>query len=93
MQSKTIKKTVKPQRKQKVKKVSDSEYSFAEKDLVSLPALDMNDSEENIVASIMKQLTEVGFLHLKNVPGFSEDRLLKDIKEFHALPDKIKREG
>ena len=71
--------------------VCDSEYSFAEKDLVSLPALDMNDTEENIVKSIMKQLAEVGFLHLKNIPGFSEDRLLADIKEFHALPDRIKR--
>ena len=41
----------------------------------------------------MKMLTEVGFLHLKNVPGFDEDNLLADIKEFFSIPDKIKKQG
>ena len=40
----------------------------------------MNDPESKIVPQIMKMLTEVGFLHLKNVPGFDEDKLLADVK-------------
>ena len=71
----------------------ENEFSIAKKDLVSLPAINMNDSEEKIVPAIMKMLTEVGFLHLSNVPGFSEDRLLEDVKEFHGLPDQIKKRG
>ena len=61
--------------------------------MVALPAIDMQDSEENIIAQIMKMLTEVGFLHLMNVPDFNEDELLSDIKEFHSLPESIKKAG
>lgn len=39
---------------------------------------------------MMKMLSDVGFLHLKNVAGFDEDELLKTVKEFHTLPEKIK---
>ena len=72
---------------------SKSEFSIAKKDLVTLPAIDMNDPEDKIVPAIMKMLTEVGFLHLRNVSGFSEERLLADVKEFHRLPDKVKLAG
>ena len=35
-------------------------------------------------------MTTLGFLQLKNIPGFDETRLLADIKEFHQLPDEVK---
>ena len=53
----------------------------------------MRDPESKIVPQIVKMLTEVGFLHLKNVPGFDEAKLLADVKEFHKLPDSIKKLG
>ena len=53
----------------------------------------LKDSEENIIPQIMNMLTGVGFLHLRNVPGFNEDELLSDIKEFHGLPEAIKKAG
>ena len=68
----------------------DPQYSIAEKDLVSLPAIDMNAPEEEIIPKIMKMFQGVGFLHLKNLKGFDEDELLKTIKQFHALPDSVK---
>lgn len=67
--------------------------------LVELPAIDMSPScdadgdvrEARIVAGIMEMCTTLGFFQLKNVPGFDENELLSDIKEFHALPDDVKR--
>ena len=56
------------------------EFSIVPKDLVSLPAIDLNDSENKIVPAIMTMLTDIGFLHLKNVSGFDEDKLLADVK-------------
>lgn len=38
----------------------------------------------------MKQLTTVGFLHLKNVEGFDEDEHLARVQEFHSIPDSEK---
>lgn len=38
----------------------------------------------------MEQFTTTGFLHLTNVPGFSEKDHFETIKKFHALPDEIK---
>ena len=32
----------------------------------------------------------LGFFHLKNIPGFDEAELLRDLKEFHSLPDDVK---
>ena len=51
----------------------------------------MNDPESKIVPQALKMLSEVGFLHLKNVKGFDEDELLRTVKEFHAMPDSVKR--
>ena len=62
-----------------------------EDELVELPAIDMNDSDENIAAQMHQMMTTVGFLQLKNIEGFDEARLLADIKEFHSMPDSEKR--
>lgn len=67
------------------------ESSIEEKDLVSLPVIDLNDPEEKIIPEIMQMCSDIGFLNLKNVEGFDEDELLAIIKEFHALPDSVKR--
>ena len=84
LKSKKIKKTKYTASKTSTKKrnsgLTKECFSIKEKDLVSLPAIDMNDPESKIVPQIMKMLTEVGFLHLKNVPGFDEDKLLADVK-------------
>ena len=74
----------------KQSKEYDPQYSVAEKDMVSLPAIDMTEPEEQIIAKAMQMLSDVGFLHLKNVPGFDEDDLLATIKELHSLPDSVK---
>ena len=34
--------------------------------------------------------TTLGFFHLKNIPGFDEDELKRDLREFHDLPDAAK---
>lgn len=59
--------------------------------MVRLPAIDMTDTEENIVAQIYEQMTTLGFLQLKNIDGFNEQELLLDIKEFHSMPDSEKK--
>ena len=53
----------------------------------------MQAPEEEIIPKIIKMCSEVGFLHLKNVPGFDEDQLLKDTKAFHSLPQSVKKQG
>ena len=53
----------------------------------------MSASEKEIIPQLIKMLTEVGFLQLKNVPGFDEDVLLKDTKEWHSIPLHIKKKG
>jgi len=35
-------------------------------------------------------MTTVGFLHLKNVPGFDEDEHFAKVQEFHAIPESEK---
>ncbi len=40
----------------------------------------------------MDMCSNLGFFHLKNVPGFDEAALLKSMKEFHALPDTVKHQ-
>ena len=69
----------------------DDNFSVAKKDLVELPAIDMSAPEKVIIPQLIKMLTEVGFLQLKNVPGFDEDVLLKDTKEWHSMPLHIKK--
>lgn len=34
--------------------------------------------------------TTLGFFHLKNIAGFDDDILKRDLMEFHALPDNVK---
>ena len=91
--TKQIGKTARVAAKPKTSRRQNEEFSIDEKDMVSLPAIDMNDREDKIVPAIMEMLTEVGFLHLKNVPGFREDQLLADVKAFHRLPERIKKAG
>ena len=62
----------------------------ADSDLVSLPAIDMQAPEEQIVREIMEMCENLGFFHLKNVPDFDEDALKRDLREFHDLPDSVK---
>lgn len=62
-----------------------------EEEMVSLPAVDLSDTEENIVRGMYDQMTTLGFLQLKNVEGFDETKLLQDIKQFHSMPDTEKR--
>jgi len=38
----------------------------------------------------MEQCQSVGFLHLKNIEGYSEQEHLNICKEFHSMPDDIK---
>ena len=60
--------------------------------MLTLPAIDMQAPEEEIVAQIMDMCCNLGFFHLKNVPDFDEAALLKSMKEFHALPDVVKHQ-
>jgi isopenicillin N synthase-like dioxygenase len=50
----------------------------------------MSQSDDEIVPQLMQMITGLGFLHLKNVEGFDEDDLLKDMKEFHSMADDAK---
>ena len=59
--------------------------------MVELPAVDLQGPEDEIVSQIYQQMTTLGFLQLKNIEGFDEDRLLADIKEFHSLPQEVKQ--
>ena len=63
----------------------------SEAEMVELPAIDMQDSEESIVQQVYQMMTTTGFLHLKNIDGFDEDSLLADVKRFHDMPDTEKR--
>ena len=53
----------------------------------------MSEPKQKLIPKLIKMLTEVGFLQLKNVPGFDEDILLRDTKEFHSMPAHIKKQG
>ena len=74
-------------------KAFEDSFSVAEKDLVELPAIDMSEPPSKLIPQLIKMLTEVGFLQLKNVPGFDEETLLKDTKEFHSMPAEVKKMG
>jgi len=58
--------------------------------MLSLPAIDMQDPEVLIIANIMDMCSNLGFFHLKNIPGFDERELLSIMQEFHGLPDEVK---
>lgn len=51
----------------------------------------MRASRQVITASIMDQMTNLGFLALSNIPQYDEDELLKHQKWFFAQPDSVKR--
>ena len=55
-----------------------------------LESIDMELSENEIINKLMKQLTDVGFIYIKNVKGFDEDEMLSACKAFHNLPNKEK---
>lgn len=38
----------------------------------------------------MEMCTTLGFFHLKNIPGFDEEQLKRDMRQFHDLPDSVK---
>lgn len=52
-------------------------------DMVSLEAIDMTLSEEEIIPQLMNNLRNVGFLTLKNVPGFDEGRHFEAVRAFY----------
>ena len=82
-----------PKTLSKGKQPLEQNYSVAEKDLVDLPAIDMQAPEKEIIPKIIEMMSTVGFLHLKNVPGFEEDELLKDAKAFHSIPQELKKQA
>jgi len=59
-------------------------------DAFELPAVDMQAPDEETVPQLMEMMTNLGFLHLRNVPGFDEKRHLEICKAFHALPKEAK---
>lgn len=61
-----------------------------ESQLTTLPSIDMEAPEAEIVEQIMHQCENLGFFHIRNIAGFNEDELLRDLKEFHNLPDEVK---
>ena len=63
----------------------------SDSEMHSLPTIDMRASEDQIVSQMHEIMTTSGFLCLKNIEGFDEQRLLNDIKEFHSMPQDVKR--
>ena len=53
------------------------------RDLVSLEAIDMSASEEEIIAQLMNNLTKVGFLTLKNIEGYDEAEHFRAVYAFY----------
>ena len=58
---------------------------------MQLAALDMAAPEHEAVPQLMRQLREVGFVLVRNVPGFDEGRLLEACRALHAAPAHVKR--
>jgi len=50
--------------------------------MLELPPIDMTLPETQIINLLMEQLTNIGFLHIKNVKGLDEDILLPVCKFF-----------
>ena len=57
----------------------------------TLPTVDMQAPEDQIVQQIYQVMTTTGFLTLSNIEGFDEQRLANDIKEFHSMPEDEKK--
>ena len=55
--------------------------------MLELPPIDMTLPETQIINLLMEQLTNIGFLHIKNVKGLDEDILLPVCNFFHSIPD------
>lgn len=61
--------------------------------MVSLEAIDMSKSEEEIVPQLMNNLRNVGFLTLKNVPGYDEGRHFQAVRAFYTdIPESEKKQ-
>ena len=75
----------------KVKRSKENPLMPTEAEMLELPAINMNDKEEKIVKAIYEQMTTLGFLQLKNIKGFDEEALLRDIKAFHTMPESEKK--
>ena len=52
--------------------------------MVSLEAIDMSKSEKEIIPQLMNNLRNVGFLTLKNVPGYDEGRHFEAVRAFYT---------
>ena len=53
----------------------------------------MSAPEEEIIPKMIEMCSTVGFLYLKNIEGFDEEKLLKDTKAFHSIPQEIKKQA
>ena len=53
------------------------------KDMVTLEAIDMTSSEEEIIPKLMHNMRNVGFFTLKNVDGFDQGKLFEAVKAFY----------
>ena len=59
---------------------------------IELESLDFtNDSDECVIKKLMAQMSDVGFLFLKNLPEWDENSYLKACKAFHGIPDSLKK--
>ena len=57
---------------------------------LELETIDMMLPENEIIDKLMKQLTTIGFMYIKNVCEFDEDEMLDKCKAFHSIPENIK---
>jgi isopenicillin N synthase-like dioxygenase len=60
-------------------------------DLLKLPAIDLKAPEDVIVKNFAEQMGTLGFLCIKNIDGFDEDRMLSGCRDFHSISDNEKR--
>ena len=60
--------------------------------MISLDAIDMSLSEEEIIPMLMNNLTSVGFLTLKNIEGYDESEHFEAVRAFYRDVTKEERE-
>lgn len=57
------------------------------KNQIELVAIDFSEKDDKKLSQeIMSQMISVGFLHIVNVPGFNEKKLMQAMTTFHSLP-------
>jgi predicted Fe-Mo cluster-binding NifX family protein len=77
--TKTITKKPKQAKSKKVKALRTKKFS-------GLIALDMSSPDKKLLTDLfIDQMKTVGFILLKNVKGYDENKLLKAIKAFHKV--------